>query len=147
MELPPHAHLPPLSRVPVCRQAIGDLSDTTLEDLCRQYANLQDHINECKDRLNFISRVITEELPVGDGVHIADKIVLVHVSRSAPRKLITQKLLKEVGINDTQMKKILEETDNSNKRINSLKVMVESVWNAMKGPRGRQGRQHSSDED
>jgi hypothetical protein len=146
MELPHDAHLPPLSHVPMCRQAIGDLSDFTLEELCRQYANLQDHINECKDRLNFISSVITQELPVGDGVHISNKIVLVHVSRSAPRKLITQKLLKEVGINDTQMKKILEATDNSNKRINSLKVMIESVWNAMKGPRGRQG-QHSSDED
>jgi hypothetical protein len=101
--------------------------------LCKHYANLHAEVQDGQTELRQLGSELLRRISTNDSVTIAKNVVLVHTTKPMGRRPITQTILKNVGISEAHMDKILDATaPDPDQRQHMLKVMVTSAYKAMK---------------
>ena len=92
-------------------------------ELTADYAVLQKDVADLKQRL-------IRDMRQGEGVEVSPNTVLALVEKPNERKLITQKLLREVGVPLLYVNALLEATSPQGARTLALKTMLTSEFDA-----------------
>jgi hypothetical protein len=99
-----------------------------LQFVAREYMEHLRALADVNEELNALKMELLATMHGAEGVEVDVNTVLVVVDKPAERKPVTQKLMREAGVSEEVLGRILAATAPSGKRVKKLKTMLLDVF-------------------